>query len=103
MRLMIRPPDQTGPEITILKPVYIGHNLVRLRKEADNMTQRDLAIKIGRGPYHQSYIAALEANQHKPTFETLEKIARALNTTIAQLIAPEVTTYDMSNDLAVSI
>ena len=53
----------------------IGANLQRARKKL-NLTQAQLAIKVG---VHPNWYARLERGEEKPSLKTLEKIAKVLH------------------------
>ncbi len=57
----------------------------RLREWRDKreMSQRDLAEKSS---VSREYIARIELGQHDPTLSTLEKLAKALDVKVSQLI-----------------
>jgi len=55
----------------------------RLR-EAKGFTQEKLADSVG---MMRSNISRIEAAKHRPTLETLEKIAQALDVSVADLVA----------------
>jgi ribosome-binding protein aMBF1 (putative translation factor) len=59
----------------------VGEQIKALR-ESLNMTQDDLAAETN---LPQSHISRLEQGKHAPTFATMERIAKALNTTPDQL------------------
>ncbi len=61
----------------------IGSKIRKLR-ESKGLTQEELAIAVG---MMRSNISRIEAAKHRPTLETLEKIARALKVAVAELIA----------------
>ena len=63
-----------------------GHIGVTIRKlrEARNLTQDQLAAAVG---MMRSNISHIEAAKHRPTLETLEKIAKALKVSVADLVA----------------
>lgn len=63
--------------------IRFSHRLRKLRTEAE-ITQEELARKSG---ISVKYIQNLESSDPKnPTLETLEKIAKALDVTIANLL-----------------
>ena len=62
---------------------HIGITIRRLR-EARNLTQDQLAAAVG---MMRSNISRIEAARHRPTLETLEKIAKALKVSVADLVA----------------
>jgi DNA-binding XRE family transcriptional regulator len=57
---------------------------IRKLREAKGLTQDQLATAVG---MMRSNISRIEAAKHRPTLETLEKIARALRLTVADLVA----------------
>ena len=61
----------------------IGQNIADLRK-AQNMTQRDLAEKLG---VSQSHIARWEKEKSQPRKKALEEIAEALGVTVEEILA----------------
>jgi DNA-binding XRE family transcriptional regulator len=61
----------------------IGSKIRKLR-EAKGLTQEELAAVVG---MMRSNISRIEAAKHRPTLETLEKIARALKVSVAELVA----------------
>jgi DNA-binding XRE family transcriptional regulator len=61
----------------------IGMTIRKLR-EARNLTQDQLAAAVG---MMRSNISRIEAAKHRPTLETLEKIAKALKVSVGELIA----------------
>lgn len=61
----------------------IGARIRKLRA-AKGFTQEELAGAVG---MMRSNISRIEAAKHRPTLETLEKIAQALNVSVAELIA----------------
>jgi DNA-binding XRE family transcriptional regulator len=62
----------------------VGATIRRLR-EARGLTQGQLAGAIG---MMRSNISRIEAAKHRPTLETLERIAKALKVPVADLIVP---------------
>ena len=63
-------------EYDALEPEYeLIRQLIRARSES-NMTQKELAEKIGT---KQSCISRLESGNYNPSFKFLQKVARALN------------------------
>jgi transcriptional regulator with XRE-family HTH domain len=58
---------------------------VRKLREAKGFTQEQLAAAAR---MKRSNISRIEAAKHRPTLETLERIAKALNASVADLIAP---------------
>src|SRR5262245_49751618 len=61
-----------------------GSTIRRLR-EARGLTQEQLAGAVG---MMRSNISRIEAAKHRPTLETLERIAKALKVPVADLIVP---------------
>jgi len=64
-------------------PVQLGATIRRLR-EAKKLTQDQLAAAVG---MMRSNISRIEAAKHRPTLETMEKIAKALKVSLAELVA----------------
>lgn len=62
----------------------VGARIRKLR-EAKGVTQEELAGAVG---MMRSNISRIEAAKHRPTLETMEKIAKALKVSVADLIAP---------------
>jgi DNA-binding XRE family transcriptional regulator len=62
----------------------VGATIRKLR-EAKGITQEDLAGAVG---MMRNNISRIEAAKHRPTLETLERIAKALNVSVADLIVP---------------
>ncbi|MGH7809958.1 MAG: helix-turn-helix domain-containing protein, partial [Candidatus Binatia bacterium] len=62
----------------------VGTRIRKLR-EAKGFTQEELAAAVG---MMRNNISRIEAAKHRPTLETLERIAKSLNTSVADLIAP---------------
>jgi DNA-binding XRE family transcriptional regulator len=63
------------------------HNLgaaIRKLREAKGFTQDQLATAVG---MMRSNISRIESAKHRPTLETLEKIAKALRVSVADLVA----------------
>ena len=74
--------------------MLIGENIKRLRADK-GLTQELFAKETG---ISRSYLSDLENNRKSPTIETLEKIARKMNTSLKFLIGGSETmtgTYDM--------
>jgi DNA-binding XRE family transcriptional regulator len=61
-----------------------GAKIRRLR-EAKGITQEELAGAVG---MMRNNISRIEAAKHRPTLETLERIAKALKVSVADLIVP---------------
>jgi transcriptional regulator with XRE-family HTH domain len=59
-------------------------NVVRRRREAAELSQEALAAKAG---LHRTYISLLERGQRMPSIEVVRKLAVALGTTMASLMA----------------
>lgn len=57
---------------------------VRERRLKLQLTQVDLARKLG---IRQSTLSDIEKGRHAPTLETVERIAKALNTTAKALVS----------------
>jgi DNA-binding XRE family transcriptional regulator len=55
---------------------------IRMRREALNMTQEELAKKTG---LPQSHVSRLERGRHVPTYLTIKRIAKALGTKPSKL------------------
>jgi DNA-binding XRE family transcriptional regulator len=62
----------------------VGATIRRLR-ETKGMTQEELADAVG---MMRNNISRIEATKHRPTLETLERIAKALKVPVADLIVP---------------
>ena len=62
----------------------VGATIRKLR-EAKGMTQEELA---GASGMIRSNISRIEAAKHRPTLDTMERIAKALKVSVADLIAP---------------
>lgn len=62
----------------------VGAKIRKLR-EAKGITQEELAGAVG---MMRSNISRIEAAKHRPTLETMERIAKALKVSIADLIMP---------------
>ena len=62
----------------------VGATIRKLR-EAQGITQEDLAGAVG---MMRNNISRIEAAKHRPTLETLERIAKALNVSVVDLIVP---------------
>ena len=62
----------------------IGATIRKLR-EAKGMTQEQLADAVG---MMRGNISRIEAAKHRPTLETLERIAKALKVAVVELIVP---------------
>ena len=62
----------------------VGAKIRRLR-EAKGVTQEELAGAVG---MMRSNISRIEAAKHRPTLETMERIAKALKVSVAELIGP---------------
>jgi DNA-binding XRE family transcriptional regulator len=61
----------------------VGATIRKLR-EAKGLTQDQLAMAVG---MMRSNISRIEAAKHRPTLETMEKIAQALKVSVAELVA----------------
>lgn len=57
---------------------------IRKLREAKGLTQDQVATAVG---MMRSNISRIEAAKHRPTLETLEKIANALTISVADLAA----------------
>lgn len=56
-------------------------------RKKHNLTQRELASKVGVTP---AYVALIETGSRKnPSYNTLQKIAKALDISIAELLEDE--------------
>jgi transcriptional regulator with XRE-family HTH domain len=53
-------------------------------REAKGLTQDRLATAVG---MIRNNISRIEAAKHRPTLETLEKLAKALKVSVAELVA----------------
>ena len=62
----------------------VGATIRKLR-EAKGITQEDLADAVG---MMRNNISRIEAAKHRPTLETLERIAKALKVSVVHLIVP---------------
>jgi DNA-binding XRE family transcriptional regulator len=62
----------------------VGATIRKLR-EAKGMTQEELADAVG---MMRNNISRIEASKHRPTLETMERIAKALKVSVAHLIVP---------------
>lgn len=61
----------------------LGHNVKRIRTQ-HGLSQREVAR---RAAVSQAFIAQLEANtEDNPTLDTLKRLAKALKTTITELV-----------------
>jgi XRE family transcriptional regulator, regulator of sulfur utilization len=58
---------------------------IRKLREAKAITQEELAMAAG---MMRSNISRIEAAKHRPTLDTLERIAKALKVSVADLIVP---------------
>jgi len=63
---------------------YIGKKITSLRKSR-GMTQEELGDKAG---LHWTYIGGVERGEKNLTIKSLEKIARALNVSLKDLLSP---------------
>jgi len=66
------------------KTADVGAAIRKLR-EAKGLTQEELAASVG---MMRSNISRIEAAKHRPTLDTMERIAKALKVAVAELIAP---------------
>lgn len=57
---------------------------LRTRREAERLTQLDLAEEAG---LSESYISQLERGLHAPSLEAIDALAQALGTTATDLVA----------------
>ncbi len=62
----------------------IARKIVRLRMDQD-FSQEELARRVGTSP---SAIARLESGQHRPSVETLRRVAKAFDRTLVVEFAP---------------
>lgn len=62
----------------------LARNVLRLRRKRE-YSQADLAL---RARVTQALVSALELGRANPTVETLERMARALGVSVADLFAP---------------
>ncbi len=62
----------------------VGATIRKLR-EAKGITQDQVASAVG---MMRNNISRIEAAKHRPTLETLERIAKALKVSVAELIVP---------------
>lgn len=60
----------------------VGANIKRLRK-AQDLSQEELA---DRSELHRTYISQVERAVKSPTLESLDKIARGLGLTLAEVV-----------------
>ena len=60
----------------------LGENIRRIRLEKD-MTQGDLCRKL---EVDRAYMSNIESGKKNPTLSTIERIAKALNVSIEELI-----------------
>lgn len=65
----------------------LAENMRRLRK-AKHLTQEELADRTGLHPY---FIGLIERKTKTPSLESMEKISRALDTSVAELVSGEET------------
>jgi DNA-binding XRE family transcriptional regulator len=72
-----------GPKASMGKPRAVGEQVRRLRKTR-GMTQAQLARAAG---LLRPNLSRIEAGKHRPTLDTLEKIAAALKVPVVDLIA----------------
>lgn len=64
----------------------ISNNIRRLRFDADEMTQKDLAAIVG---VTRQTIVAIEKAKYSPTLELAFKISRAFNTPLEEVFIYE--------------
>jgi DNA-binding XRE family transcriptional regulator len=65
-----------------------NHNIgatIRKLREAKGITQDQLAGAVG---MMRNNLSRMEAAKHQPTLETMEKIAKALNVSVVDLLSP---------------
>lgn len=60
----------------------LGKKVKKFRKEND-LTQEDLAVKIGVSP---AYVGFIEQGKRNPSMKTADKIARALKVSLKDLL-----------------
>ena len=65
----------------VLLQIKVGKRIQQIRIEK-NLSQQDLAAKCN---FEKSNMSRLEAGRVNPTLSTLEKIAKALDITLAEL------------------
>ncbi len=65
-----------------MKKLQLGNNVRTFRFLADEMTQKDLATKVG---VSRQTIVAIEKGQYSPTLELCFKIALVFDKTIDEL------------------
>lgn len=65
----------------------ISNNIRRLRFDADEMTQKDLAEKVG---VTRQTIVAIEKAKYSPTLELAFKIARAFDKPLEEVFSYEI-------------
>ena len=63
-------------------PKVLGKKIRKRRNELD-LTQEELADKVG---ISRVYIGYIEQGRHAPSLEVLEKIAKALNIRLSDLL-----------------
>lgn len=63
---------------------YIHSNIRKLRFNADEMTQKDLADKVG---VSRQTIVAIEKGKYSPSLELAFKIAKVFNTPIGEVFS----------------
>lgn len=61
----------------------VGLNLQRLRREKQ-MSQEELSHRSG---VHQTYLSGVERGKRNPTVGVLEKIAKALDADVSDIVA----------------
>ena len=69
--------------MTDLRPLF-GARLRELRKRC-GFSQEELA---GRARVHTTYLSDLERGRQTPTLDLVNRLARALNVTLAEFFAP---------------
>ena len=67
-----------------MKKKSIQNNIRRLRFDANEMTQQDLADKVGAS---RQTIVAIEKNKYSPSLELAFKIADAFKVTIGEVFS----------------
>lgn len=63
----------------------VGRNLARLRR-TKGLTQEELEVRSG---FSQQYLSSLERGKRNPTVITLYELARALEVSHVELVAPD--------------
>lgn len=63
----------------------VGRNFARLRR-TKGLTQEELEVRSG---FSQQYLSSLERGKRNPTVITLYELARALEVSHVELVAPD--------------